>query len=281
LLPACLAGCHSPYFWVLNRHSPPARAIETREFDPEHGLSLDVHRPAHARGAPVVVFFHGGAWQRGTRHDYRFVGAALAEHGVLAIVPDYRKVPAHDFPAFMADAAAAVAWARAHATGFGGDPRNVTVAGHSSGAHMAVLLATDARHLARVGLAPRDLHGAIGMSGLYDFASHHDPGLRRLFAATQWSDAQPVNFIDGDEPPILLVHGNQDRHVALANSERLAALLRARGEPVQLRVVPGRGHVATVNSFAYPELAPALADTLRFVGAPEPAPGSAGAATAE
>src|SRR5688572_16352851 len=123
LLASCLGGCQGAYFGVLNHRAPAPAQVERATFDARHRLALDVHRPAPgATAAPVVVFFHGGSWHRGSPRDYRFVGAALAAKGVLAIVPDYRKAPEHRFPAFMDDAAQAVAWTLAHARELGGDP---------------------------------------------------------------------------------------------------------------------------------------------------------------
>jgi acetyl esterase/lipase len=277
---ALLSGCHGALVWALNRPAEPPGAVRSVTYDAAHGLDLDVHRPpatAGGAGAPVVVFLHGGTWQHGRREDYRFVGAALAAHGVLVIVPDYRKAPAHPFPEFMADAAAAVAWARAHARDFGGDPERLFLAGHSAGAHMAALLGTDARYLRAVGLRPRQLRGVIGLSGPYDFLPITDARLRVVFGdGPLWRDSQPVGFVDGDEPPFLLLTGGADLLVRPRLSERLAGELRARGEPVELHVVDGVGHFAMVSGFRSPHLSPALAETLRFIGA-APATAAAGA----
>src|SRR5260221_9038616 len=87
---ACVltAGCTRIAFGIVNFHVDRA-AIASVAFDPAHGLSLDVHRPRHSgESVPVVVFFHGGSWQSGTRQDYRFVAQSLAKQGVLVIVPD-------------------------------------------------------------------------------------------------------------------------------------------------------------------------------------------------
>jgi acetyl esterase/lipase len=277
-LAALLSGCHGALVWALNRPTEPPGAMQSATYDAAHGLALDVHRPVAApggAGAPVVVFLHGGTWQHGRREDYRFVGAALAAHGVLVFVPDYRKAPAHPFPEFMADAAEAVAWARAHAREFGGDPDRLFLAGHSAGAHMAALLATDARYLRAVGLRPRQLRGVVGLSGPYDFLPITDARLRVVFGdGPLWRDSQPVDFVDGDEPPFLLLTGGADHLVRPRNSERLAGELRARGEPVELHVVDGVGHFAMVSGFRSPHLSPALAETLRFIGA-APAPSAA------
>jgi acetyl esterase/lipase len=271
VLAAALSGCHGALVWALNRPAEPPAALRTITYDAAHGLALDVHRPGVATpeaGAPVVVFLHGGTWQHGRREDYRFVGAALAARGGLAIVPDFRLAPAHPFPEFMDDAAAAVAWSRAHAREFGGDPERLFLVGHSSGAHMAALLATDARYLRAVGLRPRQLRGVVGLSGPYAFPAG-DARLRVVFGdGPRWRDSQPVGFVDGDDPPFLLLAGGSDRVVDPGNSERLARELRARGEPVELHVVDGVGHFAMVSGFRSPRLSPVLAATLRFVGAP-------------
>ncbi|MEE7548329.1 alpha/beta hydrolase, partial [Xanthomonas sp. Kuri4-1] len=166
-----LSGCSSVFFSGVNATSARAGLSEQRAvtFDPAHGLKLDVYRPADARNAPVVVFFHGGTWQTGNRQQYRWAGEALARHGVVAIVPDYRKYPQVKMDGFMTDAAAAVAWARRHAGEHGGDPRRLVLMGHSAGAHIAALLATDPRWLHAQQLAPADLCGLVGLAGPYDF----------------------------------------------------------------------------------------------------------------
>jgi acetyl esterase/lipase len=73
---------------------------------------LDVYRPRHAAKAPVLVFFYGGSWQRGSRDLYRFVGASLAAQGIVTVVPDYSIFPPARFPMFVEDAARAVRFAR-------------------------------------------------------------------------------------------------------------------------------------------------------------------------
>jgi acetyl esterase/lipase len=183
------------------------------------------------------------------------------------MVVDYRHGPAVPFPAFVEDVAAAVRWTRDHARDYGGDPAKIFLAGHSAGAHIAALVAADARYLRAVGLAPRELAGVIGIAGPYDFAPITDPDLRRIFGDTpaQWAASQPIEFVDGDEPPFLLLHGDDDKTVWPRNSERLAAKLRAAGVAVDYRTYPGLGHVRILSAFRFPSLAPTLDDTAAFV----------------
>jgi acetyl esterase/lipase len=268
-----LSGCSGALFGALNVGSRPDDAPTEPSvlFDPAHGLSLDVHRPASADGsAALVVFFYGGSWQNGSRARYAFAGRALAARGVVAVVPDYRLYPAVRFPEFMHDAARAVAWAHANARALGADPARVHVMGHSAGAQIAALLATDPRYLAAEGLAPSDLAGVIGISGPYDVRPEGYPDLEDLFGPPEsWPQARPVNFVDAGDPPFLLLHGGDDGTVWPIHSERMAATLREAGIPVRLHLYPGMGHIRPLLALRYPRLAPVLADTLDFIDGTE------------
>lgn len=261
-----LGGCTRLYFGALNRGAvapAPAGVVYRTEAD----LRLDVY-PARAPGpGAVVVFLYGGRWQGGRRQDYAFVGHALAARGMTAVLADYRHYPEAAFPAFVEDAAAAVAWARRHASEIGGRPDAVFVAGHSAGAHIAALLGTDARYLAAHGLRPRDLAGVIGVAGPYDFLPLVDEDLIAIFGADPKTQAasQPVLHVDGDEPPFLLLHGQSDLLVWAANSQRLKARLDAVGVPAELHLYPGVGHVRILASLRHSLLAPTLADLADFV----------------
>ena len=265
------SGCERVFFGVVNHAVPPADA--TVVYAPDRGLALDVFRPHGASGtAATVVFFHGGAWKRGSREQYRFVGHRLAEHGVLAIVADYRTWPRAGFPAFMDDAADAVAWANTHAGEYGGDPRRLFIAGHSAGAQIAGLLGTDQHYLAVRGIKTAQLAGVIGLSGPYDF------NVGRKYAPIfgprpQWPQAQVVNFVDGGEPPFLLVHGDADRTVEVRDSIELAAKLRDAHIPVTLLLLPGASHMAPMTGLYAPRRAPlVLPAMLDFIRSPTTPP---------
>lgn len=270
-----LAGCSGLYYGVVNAGVDEDR-ISSETYDPARQLALDIHPPVAAMTAgkaasrpPVVVFFYGGSWRNGSREGYRFVGERLAQAGALVLVPDYRKAPAHAFPDFMYDAAAAVAWARANAERLGGDPGRIYLMGHSAGAHIVALLATDGRYLASTGLAPSDLAGVVALAGPFDFLPLTDPELREVFGAEEsWPRSQPVNFVDGDEPPFLLLHGLDDGIVWPRNSERLEAKLSAAGSNVRYVPIQDTGHLGILLGLLHDEPSPALAESLRFFDLP-------------
>lgn len=263
-----LAGCQQAYFRALNIGVAEGESVQ---YDAASGLSVDVYRPEGTRGnAPVVVFFYGGSWRTGERAYYRFVGQALAKRGILVLIPDYRKAPAHPFPEFMFDAAKATAWARANAARLGGDPARLYLMGHSAGAHMAALLGTDQRYLARENMKPRDLAGVIGLAGPYDFLPLTEAAVKQaLGPASGWAQTQPVNFVDGDEPAFLLLQGESDTRVDPGNAERLAARLRAHAEDVTVTMLPGIGHIGLLNGFYSERFSPALQQSVDWIQRPK------------
>lgn len=268
---ALLAGCQAVLFSGLNATSNTQGTVVTRDivFDAERHLALDVFQPRDATNAPVVVFFFGGSWKSGKRQWYSWVGEALAKRGLVVVIPDYRLWPEVKMKGFMQDGAHAVAWAHAHAGEYGGDPQQLFVMGHSAGAHIGALLATDARWLKDVGMQPRQLSGFIGLAGPYDFLPLKEQDYIDMFGSTheQQLQSQPVHFVDGDEPPMLLMQGSSDKIVAPKNATSLASALRAENEPVEVKLFPGIGHFAILFSISRPlrGKAPVIDDAVAFI----------------
>jgi acetyl esterase/lipase len=224
---------------------------------PSQKLDLYIpDRPADQIGGrpfDVVVFIHGGSWQAGDRDEYQFVGQALASKGFIAVVADYRLYPDVRFPDFVADAAAATRWTRDHIAARGGNPARLFVMGHSAGAHIAALLALDASYLTAVGMAPRDLRGVIGLAGPYDFLPLRSNTLKIIFGpeSERWR-SQPIRYVDGQNPPMLLLAGNNDTMVDPGNTTRLAAAIRAKGGVVDAATLMGFNHGQIMTSLAAP-----------------------------
>ena len=275
LLTSVLGGCSSLIFAGINSLSGDSRLRTTTdvEFDPAHSLSLDVFSPQGASAAPVVVFFYGGYWRSGDRGQYRWVGEALAREGLFAMLPDYRKFPSTGLDGFMADAASAVAWARAHAAEHGGDPDRIVLMGHSAGAHLAALLATDASWLGAHQIKPKDLCGVVGLAGPYDFLPLTGRSLIEIFGTERGEQlrSQPTNFVNGDEPPMLLLHGAADTTVGQHNTANLARKLEAAGVKVSTRIYPEIKHVGMLLALSgrFAKEAPVMADSLEFIRACE------------
>lgn len=247
-----LSACAGLVFTVAN--APALFGDFERRADVSYGAhprqQLDVYSPKNAQGRPVIVFWYGGGWENGRKAQYRFVGAALAKAGYVAVLPDYRLYPGVKFPEFVHDGAQALAWVASHAVEIGGDPQRIHVAGHSAGAHLAAMLAYDRSQLERVGLPVDTVRGFIGLSGPYALDPNNDT-YRAIFAAPFGkADWQPVQLAKAGAPRALLIHGEADDVVDVGHARAMAQALTKLGVGVTLRIHPGRGHRDTVAPFA-------------------------------
>jgi acetyl esterase/lipase len=237
---------------------------------PEHRLDIYSPEAPSPTPRPLVVFWYGGRWETGDKEDYRFVGAALAEIGAVAVLPNYRHYPQVKMPGFMDDAALAAGWAARNAAELGADPSRLYLMGHSAGAHIAALLTLNRRYLEVPGRPAPVIAGMIGLSGPYDFLPLEDADLQDMFGpAERYPDSQPIHFARPDAPPMLLMHGLADQTVRPRNSINLAAALQAQGVAVRLKTYPGVGHADTVAALSVParRRAPTLAEVAAFVQA--------------
>ncbi len=227
---------------------------------------LDIYTPIKTdRTTPIVIFFYGGNWQTGSKHDYLFVGEALASRGFIAVIPDYRLYPEVHYPRFLEDAAQAVSWTLGHLDQLGGDPNSVHLMGHSAGAYIAAMLALDPQWLAgdRARIA-----NTVGLAGPYDFLPLTDPVLQVIFGTEpDLARTQPITFADGSSAPMLLISGQDDTTVRPGNSTRLAARIREHCGVALEKYYSGVGHVALVGAFAAPLrfIAPTLRDVVEFL----------------
>lgn len=244
-----LAACTAPQ--VLNTLTPErGYDIATNlPYDDRTPLKLDVYSPRGAKGAPVVVFFYGGRWSSGAKDEFKFVGQALASRGFIGVVPDVRLYPEVRFPQFLGDAARAVRWVRSEIPAYGGDPAKLFVMGHSSGAHIAAMLALNEEYLKDVGGSRTWLRGMIGLAGAYDFLPITAPDLRDLFGPPEsFARTQPVFWVDGQNPPLLLLHGEDDEVVQVKNTRSLAQAVARRGGTVETVIYPRMSHNMIVGS---------------------------------
>jgi len=267
-----LSGCSAVSFLAANIPATFEKYRSTRDvaYGPLERQRLDVYVPSKpaAAKAPVVVFLHGGRWTFGEKEQYKFVGAALAGRGMIAVLPNYRLYPQAKLAEFGADAAAAVAWAREHAGEYGGDPQQLFVMGHSAGAHLAVLITLDQHYLRDLGVPANALAGTIGMAGPYDFLPFEDADIRDMFGPPErYELSQPIHFVRADAPPMLLMHGTSDQTVWIRNTRNLSAVLQNLGAPVAARYYDGLGHGGLLATLSVPlrGRAPVLDEIEQFV----------------
>jgi acetyl esterase/lipase len=216
---------------------------------PRQKLSLFAPRRRGACPLPVILFFYGGSWQSGFREGYEFVGRALAAHGFLVAVADYRLVREGRFPVFLEDCAAATRWLLVNSGPQGGDAGSIILIGHSAGAYNAAMLALDAKWL---GKDRARVRAWVGIAGPYVFGAANAVTRAAFGGAGPAKTAQPVNLVRPGSAPALLLHGGRDKVVLPASSEELGRRLRHAGASATVKVYPQLDHIATIGVFALP-----------------------------
>ena len=230
-------------------------ALADAHYGPLEGQRIEVIVPDQPapRPRPVVVFIHGGSWNSGDPRNYRFIGRTLAREGYVVVLPGYRLGEPGRFPLMIEDSALAIAWTRDHVAQYGGDPGQVVLMGHSAGAYNAMMLALERQWLGRAGVADGFVKGVIGLSGPYDFYPYTSDSTRKAFGqAPNPVLTQPIHFVRGDAPHVLLITGDADTTVKPRNSLALAKALTEAGLPTRPVVLSGVDHGGTVMMLAAP-----------------------------
>lgn len=218
--------------------------------------TLDVFLPrqqGRRRGAPVLVFIHGGYWRALDKSDHSFVAPGFTEAGAAVVVPNYALCPQVTVGDIAMQMARAVAWAARHAASFGGDARRIVVAGHSAGGHLAaMLLACDWRSV-DAALSAGLVRRAVSVSGLFDLEPlRHTPFLQRdLRLTAQDALALSPAAMPAPHGELLAVVGGDESGEFLRQNR----LIRRRwgAQAVTLcRTLRGRHHFSALDALADP-----------------------------
>ncbi len=236
---------------------------------------LDVYLPAASHAFATLVWFHGGGLTGGNKDGKETVriAASLAGEGMAVVVPNYRLSPKAGYPAYLEDAAAAVAWTVRHTSDHGGDAKRVFVGGHSAGGYLTLMVGMDARLLERHGVAPDTLAGLIPVSGqtMTHYAIRSERGLGR-FSVTA-DEAAPVRYAaEKSLPPMLILWAENDMPARAEENAFLVALLKGAKQPHITGVqIPGRDHGSVGHRIAEKDDA-ARSLLLKFMANPKAEP---------
>ena len=235
--------------------------------------TLDLHVPPDLPSPPLVVFVHGGASL--TRHDVELTIAPFVTAGWAVANVEYRRTPEARAPAAAADVRCAIKWIVRRAPELGVDASRIVLAGHSAGAHLALLAAfadTSAGLDAGCPGAMPAIAGVIDWAGITDvedlYAGPNVRGWARDWIGELPDGAEiarrlsPLTWVHPGLPAVLIVHGDRDAIVPIAHALRLHASLDRAGVPNELVVLPGAGHAPLSPRDA----ATSWASIMRFLG---------------
>lgn len=208
---------------------------------------LDLYLPEGKANVPVVVFFHGGGYQKGDRKGAAKFGETFARHGIAVAAVGYRLVPAVKYPAPVEDGAKAVAWLQKHAAEYGVAADHLYLAGHSAGGHLAALLATDERLLKAAGADAGHVKGVIALSGLYAVPADRAELFGDEAARAQ---ASPQHHVRAGLPPFFLAYADKDNPDKDKQTAAFADALKAKQGASTVYVAKDRDHGSLFSKIA-------------------------------
>ncbi len=237
------------------QESANVRANINCRLDVSYGLSdeetLDIF-PAAEPGAPMLVYLHGGAWTRSDKSANSYQAPAFVDAGAAFLSVNFGLAPTVCMDELVRRCRAAVKWAHDNATEVGGDADRLYVAGHSSGAHLAGMVAvTD---WVAWELAADTVKGVFAASGMYDLEpvrlSTRNEYLNLDLAATDRNS--PIRHMRDQMPPLVIAYGEKEQDEFRRQSQTFAEALEQRGHRCRQLDLRGLNHFDVGEEFAKP-----------------------------
>lgn len=237
--------------WLQDREKlllARAKRVVYESLGDEGELALHFYLPKDFRSGdarPTLLFFHGGAWDRGKVVQFAPQALYYVERGAVCALVEYRHRASHPpgrpLQSFL-DGRAAVRYLRQHAGELNVDPEKIVVIGAGAGANIAAAIALGAPLLpAESNHKPEEskVAAAVMVSGLFDLAKEK-PGFAACADASEARQVSPGRFADGDGAPILVLHGNSDRHVPIEEATAFVSKLDRKRKGSRLFEMEGR-----------------------------------------
>lgn len=245
-------------FLLLSSATLAADAIRT-EHDVDYlgggrKEKADLYLPANPQPGqkfPAVVIIHGGGWAGGDKRAAREIniGTTLALNGYVGMSINYvlanKDQPGPTWPQNLHDCKTAVLWLRANAERLNVDPAHIGVIGGSAGGHLATMVGLTGSELNPPGEGDCRVQCAVDLYGPVLCFEKRDLAMfrkTRAEAPELYQQADPRTHIDKNDPPLLILHGTADKTVPVADSEALAAAMKAAGATYQLEIIPDAPH---------------------------------------
>jgi acetyl esterase/lipase len=230
-----------------------SRACYDLPYGTDYWQKVDVYLPptdAGRGGWPVLCFIHGGAWVNGCKEWMGFMAPPLVDAPMIFVSVSHRLAPTCRLPGIVSDCVDAVAWIHRHIAKYGGNSDCIHVGGHSSGAHLAAMVAVRGDLLTARGAPADAVKSCLPMSGSYDLR-FADPGAEAIAEhvgtnvlqhpdhAWQWS---PLAYVSRVKMPFYITWGEQEPPRTSGQGRAMIAALSRNGARVDHHVFPGLDH---------------------------------------
>lgn len=201
----------------------PYRTLEEEKQDDyiAERCKLDIYYPVNGDNFTTVVWFHGGGITGGSKH----IPEKLIEKGIAVVAVNYRLSPKVKCPAYIDDAAAAVAWVFKFIPELGGDPGKIVVSGHSAGGYLTSMIGLDKSYLAKYDVDADKIAMLIPFSGhtITHFTIREERGIEGTQPIID--EFAPLYHVRKDAPPLILITGDREREM-LGRYEENAYMMR-------------------------------------------------------
>ena len=193
------------YVTVTNIHYYPD-AVNTQDAYINERCVLDIYYPKEAKDYATIVWFHGGGITGGNKE----LPKELMNKGYAIVGANYRLSPKVTAPAYIEDAAAAVAWTFEHIGNYGGSSKLIFVSGHSAGGYLGMMITLDKKYLSKYNIDANKIAGLIPFSGqaVTHFTVRKERGLKDTQPVID--EYAPLYFVRSDAPPMLLITGDRE-----------------------------------------------------------------------
>jgi alpha-beta hydrolase superfamily lysophospholipase len=218
---------------------------------------LDLYLPADRENFPVIVWFHGGSLQHGSKDDgfTQDLGKRFANSGVAVAVANYRLYPQAKFPSYLVDSAACVDWVIDHIQEYGGNSSAVFIAGHSAGGYLAYMLGMDQRYLESVGVKSEEIAGIIPVSGqtFTHYTVRKELGVPNPRITPLIDEASPCFHARKDAPAVLAICTHNDPQDRIEENQYMIALLKKVDHPdAEYLEIKDRTHMTLITEIPNP-----------------------------
>ena len=247
---------HPHLFDRWSRDSAIARDRSSRRLDVAYGPgpaeTLDIF-PSTRDDAPVLFFIHGGYWRALDKRDVSFIGPSFTREGAMVVLPNYALAPTVTIETIALQMVQALAWTWRHAALYGGNPKRITVAGHSAGGHLAALLLTCRWPQVGADLPSDLLGGGLAISGLFDLEPIRQtpflqPDLRLTPASVR--RLSPAG-LPAPTVPLYATVGGEESEEFLRQNDLIRTAWGETSVPV-CEAIPGANHLSVLDDLVDP-----------------------------
>lgn len=221
---------------------------------------LDIYYPENRKDFATVVWFHGGGLTGGEKE----LPDALKNNNIAIVGVNYRLAPNVKAPAYIQDAAAAVAWVFQHIGQYGGDASKIFVSGHSAGGYLTAMVGLDKHYLAAHDIDANQIAGLIPLSAqtITHFSIRHERGIKNTQPIVD--EFAPLYHVRPDAPPMLLITGDRELEMLGRYEENayLARMMKVAGH-TQTRLLELDGYD---HGMVYPALPLVLKEIKQITG---------------